>query len=142
MCLVIPLEITKRFKADGQYEIPEEVRPLLRTYAVCDRPRLAKNAKSVAFFVDEFGVGMSAQSITRVVTKRTLEVLGRAACPRAYRKAWARGWVIYSKADFQTAASVMDTSVAKVQATYAAGRDATLIGHFDTETIENGSRPT
>ena len=142
MCLVIPLEITKRFKADGQYEIPEEVRPLLRTYAMCDLPRLAKIAKSAAFFVDEFGVGMSAQSITRVVTKRTLEVLGHAACPRAYRKAWARGWVIYSKADFQTAASVMDTSVAKVQATYAAGRDATLIGHFDTATIDNGSRTT
>lgn len=139
-CVLTPKEITKRQIVDGLYEVPPEARGLFRAYALTDRARILNSSQTDAFLVSVTGKPLSSHAIYEIITDRTREVLGQEICPRALRKAWARGWDKYSGHDFLTGATVMDTSVEQFQKTYAAGRDEELMARFDETTVNEKER--
>jgi site-specific recombinase XerD len=136
MFICIRKEATKPGLRDLVHEVPRELIPLIEFYLNDARRVLLKghpdHKKLLVSSHDGGPLGQSA--VYAMFVARTADVLGEVHNPHQVRKAWASDWARWTKGDYMTASSILDSSALTLQKNYAKICPEEQIDEFDEET--------
>ena len=133
--ICIRREYTKPELRDLVHEVPVELVPLFNHYLHDARNVLLKGQTHGTLFVScHDGSPITSAAIYAMFVTRTADILGEVHNPHQVRKAWASGFARWTRGDYMTASSILDSTPLTLQKHYAKIVKEEQIADFDEAT--------